>query len=261
MFTIDQQADATILRGVQADMAHCDVAVRDDLIDAHALVLTRLALPGTWFTGAERVAIAAAARTAQDCDFCVERKAALSPYSIDGVHKAAPGHDILPAALVDMVHLIINDAPRMTEAAIARLADSGLSDAHFVEALGIAVAIRSIDQACRGLGVPQHALPAPVDGDPSRIRPDIGAADIAFVPMMPNRQPDPPHDDLWGDVTGNALRALSLVPDAVRDTRILSQAQYVPLDQGFDMGFGRTLGREQMELLAARTSAMNDCFY
>ena len=33
-------------------------------MDAHAVVLTRLALPGDWWTGAERVAIAATARAA-----------------------------------------------------------------------------------------------------------------------------------------------------------------------------------------------------
>ena len=54
---------------------------------------------------------------------------------------------------------------------------------------------------------------------------------------------------------------MSLVPDAVRDLRILAHVQYLGLDESMDFAQGRTLGREQMELLAGRVSAINDCFY
>ena len=39
---------------------------------------------GTWWTAAERVAMAAEGRTARGCALCAERKAALSPYSVQG---------------------------------------------------------------------------------------------------------------------------------------------------------------------------------
>ena len=169
---------------------------------------------------------------------------------------------VLPPAMVDAIHFATTDASRMTAAVIGNLTDAGLSDAHYVEALGIAVAMRSIDQTCRGLGVPLHQLPVPVAGEPSRIRPAVEQAGEAFVPMMAARQPDPPNDDLWdGDSIYFGLRAMSLVPDAVRDLRILSAAHYLPLDQASDFAYRRGLGREQMELLAARVSAINDCFY
>ena len=120
-----------------------------------------------------------------------------------------------------------------------------------------------MDQTCRGLGVPDHRLPEPVAGEPSRIRPgDVEPAGQAFVAMMPGRQPVPPNDDLWDDNSiFYGLRAMSLVPDAVRDLLILARPQYLPLDVAGDFSQGRSLGREQMELVAGRVSSINDCFY
>ena len=260
---VDQVADDAILKSVIADMKQCQVPVRDELADAHALVLTRLAEPGEWWTGAERIAIAANSRTVYQCAFCDERKAALSPYAVTGAHVTDPVYDgVLPVEIIDILHLAMTDPTRMTASAIERLSDAGLSDAHYVEALGIGVAMRSIDQACRGLGVPLHQLPSPVAGEPSRVRPEVEPAGEAFVAMMPARQPVPPNDDLWDENSiFYGLRAMSLVPDAVRDLRILSAAQYIPLDKASDFTHGRTLGREQLELLAGRVSAINDCFY
>lgn len=262
---IDQVAEPDILASVVDDMARCEVPVRDDLAQAHALVLTRLALPGTWWTGDERVAIAAAARSARHCAFCVDRKAALSPYTISGTHDVDPATEAtLPPEIIDMVHLVINDATRMTAAAIDKLSEVGLSDAHFVEALGIATSIRSMDQVCRGLGVPAHTLPGPVAGEPSRIRPDVLPANEAYLPMMAKQQPARPNDDLWGDDwgnSGNVIRALGLVPDAIRDMQVMSQAQYLDAENVFDMTQGRNLAREQIEFVASRVSAINECFY
>ena len=181
------------LKSVINDMEQCQVPVRDELADAHALVLTRFAEPGEWWTSAERIAIAANTRTVHQCAFCDERKAALSPYAVKGTHVTDPAHDgVLPAAIIDILHLAMTDPTRMTASAIERLSDAGLSDAHYIEALGIGVALRSIDQACRGLGVPLHQLPAPVAGEPRRVRPEVEPAGEAFVAMMPPVSQCPP---------------------------------------------------------------------
>ena len=60
------------------------------------------------------------------------------------------------------------------------------------------------------------------------------------------------------------MRALSLVPDEVRMLRALAPSHYVPFERVTDPGFtppGRALARPQMELIAARVSALNECFY
>ena len=59
----------------------------------------------------------------------------------------------------------------------------------------------------------------------------------------------------------NVLRALTLAPDEVRGWRDISHAQYVTESEMMSMGSSRALTREQIELVAGRTSALNECFY
>ena len=56
--------------------------IRENLKREMDLAWTRLASAGTWWTGAERLAIAAEARHALTCDLCRQRKKALSPYTV-----------------------------------------------------------------------------------------------------------------------------------------------------------------------------------
>ena len=70
--------------------------------------------------------------------------------------------------------------------------------------------------------------------------------------------------DLWSKGFGaNVVRALSLVPDALRDWKELAAAQYIPLEKMRDyyQGDARALNRLQMELVAGRVSSINECFY
>jgi hypothetical protein len=55
---------------------------------------------------------------------------------------------------------------------------------------------------------------------------------------------------------------MSLVPQAVVQMKELSEAHYLPMDDVIDpRKRGRTLTRAQMELIAGRVSALNQCFY
>ena len=58
------------------------IRVRDDIAEAHGRAWKRIAGPGTWWTGKERVAIAAEVRNAMKCDLCRQRKEALSPNAV-----------------------------------------------------------------------------------------------------------------------------------------------------------------------------------
>ena len=58
------------------------IDVRDDIVASQMRAWQSLAAPGTWWTGAERVAIAREVRAARRCASCAERKAALSPYAL-----------------------------------------------------------------------------------------------------------------------------------------------------------------------------------
>ncbi|MDZ7824933.1 MAG: hypothetical protein U5R48_01520 [Gammaproteobacteria bacterium] len=58
------------------------------------------------------------------------------------------------------------------------------------------------------------------------------------------------------------IRACSLVPDEVRTLLDTSDVHYVPIGDVSRTGVdGRALSRDQIELLAARVSALNQCFY
>ena len=234
-------------------------SVRDDLRDAHERAWRRLARPGTWWTGAERVAIAAEVRAARDCALCEERKRALSPASVDGAHEAVAE---LPAAAVEVIHRVTSDPARLSRAWFDGMMAAGLDAGRYVEIIGTVATVLSIDSFCRGIGVRLHPLPEPVSGEPSRYHPAVAELEGAWVPMIGWRQARGREADLYGGKpTGNVVRAMSLVPDEVRTLNDLSDAHYLPLASMLDLGAGRSLDRAQIELLAGRVSALNECFY
>jgi hypothetical protein len=234
-------------------------AVREDLAAAHARAWQRLAAPGTWWTGAERVAIAAEVRAAARCRACRERQKALSPAAVSTPHDAASA---LPEPAVDAVHRIASDPARLGRGWFEKLAAAGLSDAHYVELLGVVASVVSVDAFCRGIGVPPHPLPEPRAGEPSRRRPAAARLDVAWVPMLPADAARGELADLWArGRSANVIRALSLVPDEVRGLRDLSAAHYLAFDRMMDLRAGRALDRMQIELVAGRVSALRECFY
>ncbi len=239
---------------------HVSYPVRKGFAESHQRFWERLAASGTWWTGAERVAIAREARAARHCPSCKERKAAVSPHSVSSSHATAT--DLPPAAL-EVIHSVMNDAGRLTRKWYeARLAD-GLSVGQYVEIVGTVAALVSIDQFCRGIGVREHLLPAPLPGEPSRYRPASAGPDQAWVPMVPADNAGTPEADLWpAGRTGNVIRAMSLVPDEVRTLSDLSAVHYLPNARVRDPSASQgSLIRPQMELVAGRVSVLNDCFY
>jgi hypothetical protein len=236
------------------------VPVRGDLSAAHRRAWLRVGKAGNWWTGAERVAIAAEARNAGHCALCKARKAALSPYTISGEHNRVS--ELLEAA-VDAIHRIVTDPGRLTLTWFKKTMASGqITDAQYVEIVDIVVTVVSIDSFCRGLGVPLHPLPQPQAGEPVHYRPASARMEAAWVPMIPVEGAIGSEADLWdkGRV-GNVIRALSLVPDAVRQLMELSDVHYIPRERIMDLASGRSLSRAQMELIAARVSALRGCFY
>jgi alkylhydroperoxidase family enzyme len=239
--------------------ADAPVAVRADLPEAHRRAWRRLAAPGTWWTGEERVAIAAEARNAARCGLCRRRKAALSPHAEEGEHD---GLGALPDAAVDVIHRVVTDPGRLSRAWFEKTLASGLSDAQYVEIIGVVVTVVSIDSFCRGLGVPSQPLPGPEPGEPSRRRPPAAGPDGAWVAMIPQGRSAGPDADLLGaGRTPNVMRAMSLVPEEARGLLDLGAAHYLSTERMMDLRAGRALDRAQMELIAGRVSALNECFY
>ena len=238
--------------------AATEVPVRVDLVEAQRHLWQKLAEPGTWWTGAERVAIAAEVRKAWTCSICTDRKAALSPTAVAGEHDT---NGDLPAPVIEMIHRITTDPGRLSKDWYEKLLADDVEDTHYIEALGVVVRTVSIDSFCRGLGVPPHPLPTPVSGEPSRRRPPQAQMDVSWVPMIPNGQETGPDADVYfGHPVPNVIRAMSLVPDEVRSSiHSLLIAHYIEIPHALDptSSGGRAISRAQIELIAARVSALS----
>ena len=234
----------------RVSFAGAPVPVREDIPEAHARTWDRLARPGNWWSGGERVAIASEVRAARECALCRERKQSLSPGTVEGKHASVSA---LPGAAIEVIHRVTTDPARLSRAWFDGVISSGLSDAQYVEIIGIVVALASIDALCLGLGIPPHALPEPEEGEASRQRPGGLETETGWVPMI--GEPGPGEADLFpGSRAANVIRAMSLVPDAVRTLRDLSSAHYYGPKP-------RAIDRTQIELIAGRVSALNECFY
>ena len=245
------------------DYAASPVPVRDDIVEANERAWARLSEPGAWWTGAERIEIAAEARNAVDCERCRDSKAALSPFSVQGEHPSSA--QLLSPVAVEAVHRIVTDASRLSQGWVEKNAANGLSDGHYVELLGVVVTVLSIDELHRGLGLPTAPLPRPQAGEPGRERPEGVRSGVAWVPMLPaSAAKAGPYADLYSGLpmAPNVIAAMSLVPDAVRQLKELQDVYYLPMEQVANPKCdGRALGRAQVELIAGRVSALNECFY
>jgi hypothetical protein len=231
--------------------------IRPDLAEANRRAWQHVASPGTWFTGAERVAIADETRRARGCTLCRERKAALSPFGVDGEHDDA---GLLPPPVVDAIHRVTTDASRLSESWYQSLLRDGLSADAYVEALGVTVLVISVDRFHHALGLPPEPLPAPLAGEPSRVRPDGVCEGEAWVPMLTSKRAAE-ESGIRAPSVPFVIRALSLVPAELKAWRDLSGAQYLSEDQMLDFGSARAITRSQIELVAGRVSLLNECFY
>lgn len=239
-----------------------DIAVRDDLIKAHRGYWDHLSKPGTWWSGTERVAIARETRLARVCALCQQRKAALSPYGVEGDHDQADSG--LAPGVIDAAHRIATDAGRLTKTWFDSVIDNDFTNAHYVELLGIVSSVISVDTIHIILGLPLDPLPEPVPGVPTRLRP-AGLEDIGgWVPAIDPSKASESEKDLFATRrASNVSRSLSLVPEEHRSMKRVLAAQYLPIELVPSLGEngGRAISRALMELVGARTSAINECFY
>ena len=239
-----------------------EVPIRKNLADAIEKAWSRLARPGTWWTAEERIAIAAETRQAMACDLCRARKAALSPLHVQGDHDALGQ---LSAAAVDAIHRIRTDAGRLSESWVQDLQAQGLKDVEYVEIIGVVAAVSAIDTFDRAMGLGQRALPAPVAGAASRRRPRGAKPGLGWLDTLaPEDLSDEDPDPFTRFGAYNIQRALSLVPEEVIAFFELDAELYF-----YEWGSperqsqieARALSEAQIELVAARSAALNGCHY
>jgi hypothetical protein len=155
------------------------------------------------------------------------------------------------------------DAGRLTRDWLESVITAGLSAAHYVELVGVVTMVTGVDFFARALGIAPFRLPEPRAGVPTRRLPPAARPGGAWVPMIAPEDARGPDADVYGDggFMPNIMRALSLVPGEVRMLRRLAGTHYLPVEQIPDPTARRALDRMQIELVAARVSALNECFY
>ena len=241
------------------DYAEAPAPVRADIAAAHDRAWQRIARPGTWHSGETRVRIAAETRNARNCRLCAARKAALSPYSVAGEHDSLGN---LPDVMVDAIHRIATDPARLTRKWCRGLLDGGLADTEYVETVGVVCTTISLDTFARAMGMDPLPLPEPVAGEPSRVRPASASQGAAWVPWIAPGDAADDELDMFSPEHANIHRAMSLVPAEARGFFDLVETQYLQRHQmrDFDKEF-RAITHAQIELIAGRISAINQCVY
>ena len=250
------------------DYSQSGYQIRSDMAAAYRDIWWRIARPGNWWTGAQREAILREARASRECDLCQEKAQALSPSAVSGDCGSTQA-ELLPQESIDAIHRISNDAARLTSTWLEGLIGPSFGYGHYVELIGVLVAARSIDAFHEALGLNLEPLPKPEEGAPSGYLPKEANFAGAWVPVLNGESLAPQDADIYAELppeyvpVPNVLSAMSLVPDAVRMLFRLSAVQYLDMKgfMRFEQLPGRVLSRSQVELVAARVSALNDCFY
>ena len=199
------------------------------LADFDAMVTRQwhaLSGPGVWFDGAEQLEIAAEAR---------------------GAMAGRPSGERLDRAVSDATRRVAAEAWTIRPADIAGWIEAGVRVEAYVELLGIVARIAAIDTTMFGLGLDERPLPTPRDGAPSNQTVEEARPDKGWVPTVGEAHP---------------LTALSAVPGAVDLQFDVHGTLYLSLDQMNDPHASRDgVTRPQIELAAARTSYLNECFF
>jgi hypothetical protein len=204
------------------------VPIRDDLVAAFRHVWERLAKAGTWWSGAERVAIASVGRAA---------------YQAQPIPLAAS----LPPPAREAAALLGKEPAAVTAELIATWEAQGLDANYYVELVGIVAQVTTVDTFHRAMSLELEPLPGPFPGEPSRETPDSPARKTrAWVPMV-----GPP----------TIPSSLSAVPAEMAAMEALHGPAYLSFAEMADPAIKKGLNRAQIELVAARTSAVNECFF
>jgi len=237
------------------DYAGARYRPRVDLIEAHADAWNRIGNPGAFWDGRSRVALVRAARDSLACGLCRRRLDAVSPAHVDGMHD---GEQFLPAPAVELAHRLTSDPGRLTRRWFEGICAAGLSHQAYAEAVSVIATSVVIDTLHQSLGLPAPALPEPRAGAPSGVY-DTGAVDPlaidqgAWLPMAARSSTAATQTGLPS--APNIGRAMSLVPDAVTLFFRAFQPHYRL--QGLEFAIDRT----EIEFVASRVSALNQCFY
>ena len=220
-----------------------DQNVPEAMIESFNACWERIAEPGEWWTGKERIAIVEEVRKARD-NAPSKKAQSLSDLSIE----ASP---VISPLVTEIVWKVTNNAHEIEEK-WAKEAITLIGEGKYSELVSLVVNIVPVDIFCLLLGRPVVSLPVPKNGKPTKSVPEGLSDGGAFLPW---------HTENW--VGPNVARALSFVPKDNALRMKLVESMYAGADKFISMIWddNEPLSRSQVEIIAARTSSINECFY
>ena len=226
-----------------------ELLLSDNLRTAHRTSWQAIGEPGDFFTGAQRIEMVRCARAALSCTLCQQRKQALSPNAIAGVHD---DDSALSAAMVDLIHRVRTDPGRLTKAWFDQQISAQFDRRHYVEVISVVTTSVIIDTLHQAMGLPLAPLPKAQPGEP-RGQYNADAVDTgAWVPVT-----EAPADLASHGLPNvpNIVRSMGLVPSAVELFFTAFSPHYALSN------IKLSISQAQAEFVAARVSSINECFY
>ena len=224
-------------------------SLTEELKTAHETAWNKIAGPGDFFSGEERIEMIKAARDADDCELTLARKNAISPFAVTGEYV---GDYLLDSNTIDVIRRIASDPGRLTKAWFDQVIANGLAPEEYVEVVSVVTTSIIIDTLHQALGLAQPLLPQAREGNPRKVL-NSGAIEIgAWLPVLD--LPSQTADHGLPKVP-NIARSLGLVPGAL-------QLFFGTFSPHYSLSNIRSsLSQDQAEFVASRVSAMNECFY
>lgn len=196
--------------------------MRKDIGNAYRMFWDHLGSPGGSLTGAQRVTIAAAARTGEP-----------------------EGDSVLPELRRFAIQLMAN--PASVSGADVRDAADTAGDPQTVETIGVVCQLAAVDAFHDALGLNPPALPTPKDGPPTGEITEGLARRRTHVPVPPGPIP----------VTLDLVPAEGRMLELLAGPQYMTYSEMEFPDFARTPG----LNRAQMELISSRLSFHNECFY
>ena len=225
---------------IEIDYSRAALPVGRRTSAAHNNTLRAIAAPGAWWSGPERLAIVREARAAPACSLC-HRRTRSSFATIGGIEHDSSND--LPPEAVEAIHGMRNDSGHLTRRWFDHVIAAGMRQEAYIELVAGVASSVVVDTFARGVGLGLPELPPAQPGAPTPESSNDVVDAGAWVPIAREGR-------------FNIIRSLAMVPSA-RDLFF----------GAFDTSYYRTpetrfaLTRPQVELVASRVSAMNECFY
>ena len=221
-----------------------ELPLRPDLNNTHKEIAKRWATTGLWWSGAERLAIVEEVRAARDSERLAPWE---SPSQMEGL---ISDEHVLPSAAVDAIWRITNHPGTLTAEWHASIVGQGLNPEAYAELVGVVAQVNAVDRFADALNLERVTLPEPSQVEPARSPDPSVQVRSHWVPTAQIKGP-------------NVVKALSAVPFENESMQLLSSVQYVGLGDLLSdlVSDQNSLSRMQVEMIAARTSKLNECFY